>query len=197
MAGDWLKIEAATPEKPEVFMIAERLKIDPITAFGRLFLVWRWFDQQTRDGNALSVTDSYIDHVAGVTGMAQAMRDVGWMTRADNDLVGVKLPNFERHNGKTAKTRALTARRVLTHKQRKGNDAVTRSALPREEKRRVLKPLGDSSPERQNLGRFWELDGQELCNAAHSIGVNTLGQSRQSIIAAIRAKLDAKPAKAA
>lgn len=186
MAGDWLKVEASTPDKPEVFMIADRLKLSIPETFGRLFLVWRWFDQQTEDGNALAVNDSYLDHIAGVTGMAQAMREVGWLTLADNDLVGVKLPNFDRHNGKTAKSRALTARRVATHKQRTGNVVAVTSALAREEKRRDIKPTGDSRPESQKP-RYWESPDAALARAKE-LGLNTRGESFDALKRAIRDK---------
>lgn len=136
MAGDWLKIEASTPDKPEVFEIATQCKISTADAFGRLFLVWRLFDQHTESGNASNVTWAYLDHVVGVSGFAEAMHAVGWLEGGSDGAAGVTLPNFARHNGNTAKNRALTAKRVATHKKRKANDEVTDIALPREEKRR-------------------------------------------------------------
>ena len=52
MAGDWIKVECVTPDKPEVFQIAEDLGIDPEHAFGCLVIIWIWADLQTVDGNA-------------------------------------------------------------------------------------------------------------------------------------------------
>ncbi|MCU7807829.1 MAG: hypothetical protein KZQ73_08190, partial [Candidatus Thiodiazotropha sp. (ex Semelilucina semeliformis)] len=46
------------------------------------------------------------------------------------------LPHFDRHNGKTAKNRALTAKRVAKHK---ANGKVTSEALSREEKEKNKK----------------------------------------------------------
>jgi hypothetical protein len=139
MAGDWLKIESATPDKPEVFEIAQQLEMEPEEAFGRLFKVWRWFDQQTENGNADSVTSAYLDRISGVSGFTQAMEKVGWIIKGPREKFGYSLPNFDRHNGQTAKKRGLTAKRVATHKQRSANAEVTPSALPREEKRREEK----------------------------------------------------------
>jgi hypothetical protein len=141
MAGDWLKIEAVTPDKPEVFEIATLCSITPDDAFGKLFRVWRWFDQQTENGNARNVTWAYLDHVVGVSGFAKAMHSVGWLNGGEHGNAGVTLPNFDRHNGKTAKSRALTAKRVATHKERRANDEVTQAPLPREEKRRSKTPV--------------------------------------------------------
>lgn len=57
-----------------------------------------------------------------------------------DDGTTLAIPRFDRHNGKTAKNRALTAKRVAKHKAKNGNEEVTHDALPREEKRRVLPP---------------------------------------------------------
>lgn len=136
MAGEWLKFEKATPDKPEVFAIAARLNIDPDAVVGKLIRVWSWFDTHTIDGNGRSVTPALLDRISGVSGFVSAMASVGWLVISDD---GVSLPNFDRHTGETAKGRALTAKRVAKVKA-KGNakangDSVT-SALPREEKKR-------------------------------------------------------------
>lgn len=144
MAGEWIKFEASTPEKQEVFSITVAMGWDdPDLTVGKLVKVWRWFDQHTINGNAPSVTLPLLDRIIGVSGFAQAMCDVGWLC---NDDMGVNLPNFDRHNGKTAKDRALTAKRVAKHKSNcggnaKGNDSSVSAALPKEEKRREdIKP---------------------------------------------------------
>lgn len=143
MAGDWLKMEAATPDKPEVLAITAAMGWDdPDLTVGKLFRLWRWFDQQTTDGNAVGVTPALLDRICGVTGFAQAMANVGWLVITDT---GVALPNFDRHHGETAKQRALSAKRVAKSKSNaknnadsndEGNAACVTNALPREEKRR-------------------------------------------------------------
>ena len=136
MAGDWIKFEIATPDKPEVWQIAETLSIEPDAVVGKLMRVWSWFDQQTELGNAPSVSKMLLDRLVGVTGFCKAVIDSGWM---NDDGKVLTLPHFDRHNGKTAKNRALTAKRVAQHKA-KGNDdgnvPLTPDALPKEEKRR-------------------------------------------------------------
>lgn len=140
MAGDWLKMEHATPDKPETFAIAGILGIDdPDLVVGKLFRVWRWFDQHTVDGNAHGVTSALLDRIACCNGFATAMEQVGWLVVTGS---GLSLPKFDRHNGKTAKNRAETARRVAKH--RSGNGACNgvgvtepvQNALAREEKSR-------------------------------------------------------------
>src|SRR5690606_21813271 len=114
--------------------------VDADSVVGKLVKVWRWFDAHTEDGNAHGVTYALVDHVSGVTGFGEAMALAGWLVQ---DGTILRLPNFDRHNGKTAKNRALTAKRVAGHKAKgnavanaKGNAASVSDALPREEKRR-------------------------------------------------------------
>ncbi len=136
MAGDWIKMETDLPDKPEVHYIANALNIDPDAVVGKLHRVWAWFDKHTVDGNAAGVTFSLIDRLVFVNGFAEAMSLCGWLEQSGHVLT---LPNFGRHNGKTAKTRALTAKRVALHKEKtngNGNAASVNDALPREEKRR-------------------------------------------------------------
>ena len=134
----WLKFDTATPEKPEVFSITLALGWDdPDLTVGKLLKVWRWFDLHSVDGNAPSVTLALLDRLIGVTGLSQAMVDVGWLEVSDN---GLTLPNFEIHNGKTAKDRALTAKRAANYRSNdKSNAPSVTTALPREEKRREEK----------------------------------------------------------
>lgn len=109
MAGDWMKIELELSDKPEVHYIANALNMDPDAAVGKLVRVWAWFDKHTQDGNALGVTYSLLDRITGVTGFGEAMCFAGWLEQRDKVL---HMPNFDRHNGESAKKRALTNKRV-------------------------------------------------------------------------------------
>lgn len=132
MAGDWIKFELITLDKPEVCQIADLADIDSDAAVGKLLRVWGWFDQQTEDGNAPSVSKRLLDRMVGVTGFCEHMKSVGWMFEDDGVI---SLPNFARHNGKTAKNRLLTAKRVANHKASngKGNARSVSDALPKED----------------------------------------------------------------
>lgn len=131
-------MECSTPDKPEVLAISAAMGWDePDLTVGKLFRLWRWFDQHTTDGNARSVTSALLDRVVGVTGFVQAVADVGWLTVNED---GIRLNNFDRHNGETAKQRALTAKRVAGHKANakgngdangEGNGDIVTAALPR------------------------------------------------------------------
>jgi hypothetical protein len=142
MAGNWIKFDTSTSDKPEVWAIAESLGIDPDAVVGKLLRVWAWFDDQTEKGNAPIVTRALLDRKVGVTGFVTAMVQAGWMVETDGLLT---LPNFDRHNGQTAKNRILTAKRVAAHKKgnaggnAKGNAPIVTGALPKEEKIRSEK----------------------------------------------------------
>lgn len=135
MAGDWIKFELTTLDKPEVCQIADLADIDPDAVVGKLMRVWGWFDQQTENGNAPSVSKKLLDRLVGVIGFCEHMKSVAWMIEIDGVI---SLPHFDRHNGKTAKNRLLTAKRVANHKASNGksNAANVSGALPKEEKRR-------------------------------------------------------------
>lgn len=194
MAGDWIKMECATPDKQEVMAIAARLGWDdPDFVVGKLFRLWRWFDQQTVEGNATGVTKALLDRMIGVTGFCDAVESVGWLEVHEG---GVSLPNFRRHCGKTAKDRAMTAKRVADFKGKKAEEAgpngtsnassVT-SSLPREEKRRS----NPHTPVPGGFERFWEAYPRKASKGAaekawRSIKPNeeTLGLILQAIDAA-------------
>lgn len=156
MAGDWIKFELATLDKPEVCQIADAANIDLDAAVGKLLRVWGWFDQQTQDGNAPSVSKKLLDRLVGVNGFCELMKEVGWMIEKGSLI---SLPHFDRHNGQTAKNRALTAKRVANHKAKsndEGNGAIVSDALPKEEKRREDKEQ-DQKLLLERFNSFWKL----------------------------------------
>ena len=157
MAGDWIKVDTTLPDKPEVWQMAGILGLGADDVVGKLIRVWAWFDSHTEDGNAVGVSYPLVDRVAGVIGFAEAMALCGWLAQNGSTL---SVPKFGRHNGKSAKARALTNERVSKH--RKSNaainaqsnaDAVTPSVsktVTREEKRREEEL---SSPTVQRVAR--------------------------------------------
>lgn len=121
MAGAWLKVEHETPDKPEVMQIAAKLNITADEAFGICFRMWRWFDQHTQDGNARGVTFALLDRYLGVTGFAQVALQVGWLQHfQDGEISGLRQPNFDYHNGESAKKRGLTAKRARDYRTKHG-----------------------------------------------------------------------------
>lgn len=139
MAGDWIKMRIALADDPAVISIAARLSVDEFTVVGMLHHLWGWADTQSRDGHAPGVTNVWIDRYVRHVGFAEAMVAVGWL---EIDETGVTFPKFDRHNGETAKTRALAAERKRNQRSKVTEDdgQMSRSerdtSVTREEKRR-------------------------------------------------------------
>lgn len=121
MASDWIKVEMSTMDKPEVRRIARVLGIDRDAVVGKLVRLWAWFDQNTVDGHVDGVVSTDVDDICGQAGFAAAVADVGWI-ECDDEAERVSLPNFDRHNGQTAKTRASKSRRQSEWRRKRDAD---------------------------------------------------------------------------
>jgi hypothetical protein len=104
----WIKIDHVTPDKPEIVNIAESLGIDQDAVFGKCIRLWIWADQQIGSCNALSVTLSFVDRLTNCPNFGKLLQQFGWITIKNGQY---QLSNFNRHNGQTAKARALTKNR--------------------------------------------------------------------------------------
>lgn len=133
MSQDWMKFEKATLEKPEVFRMATSLGVDRDSVIGKLLRVWSYFDTQTIDGVLKQTSKEFLDNIVGQPGFAAAMISVRWLIERRGSLV---LPNFDRHNGETAKQRALSAKRMQRNRERQkdgnGYADVTQGPSPEE-----------------------------------------------------------------
>ena len=126
MAGEWIKVERATPDKPEVMRIGRILGIDKDEAFGKLIRFWAWIDGVSVDGVVDGVVSTDVDAVVFQKGFTKALSEVGWCTY-DDDAETLVVTNFDLHNGETAKKRAMKNRRQS--KYRKGLRDVERNEL--------------------------------------------------------------------
>lgn len=123
MAGDWIKMRVDLVRDPAVKGISRELGISRFEVVGRLHSVWSWADQHLHSGDARGVTENDVDDEAGLEGFAKAMQKEGWLKILST---GISFPNFERHNGKPAKDRALTSKR--TKRYRDANPVTRRDA---------------------------------------------------------------------
>ena len=113
MAGDWIKIERDLPHKPEVMQLAEILNIDELQVVGHLVLFWSWCDaNMSLDCPDVIGTKRGLDRASCRDGMVDAMVSVGWLQVFEVDgQERYRIPNFERHLSKSAKTRANEQRK--------------------------------------------------------------------------------------
>jgi hypothetical protein len=115
----WIKVEVSTPDKPEINHMARLCKAEHGAVFEGWFRLWAWLDGQTADGHERLCTPEACDRISGVPGMGRALAEVGWMEFHDG---GALVIGWERHNGQSAKERALTANRVATFRAKTGKD---------------------------------------------------------------------------
>jgi len=149
MAGDWIKMRKSLPTDGRIVRMMSALNADRLRTLGGLMSAWCLLDEHTEDGKLDGYTPAAFDEIIGFQGLALAMETVGWLEIGDGFL---KAPDFERHNGVTAKRRAQeTVRKMSARNADKcPQEKQTKSAPEkrREEKRRdgntPLPPEGES-----------------------------------------------------
>jgi len=124
MAGDWIKVEENTPDKPEVAVIAFATGLDVDAVMGKLIRVWAWASRNCHGDGVTDVTAmSLIDRAACHIGFAEAMIQAEWLASEGKHL---RFPNFDNHISSTAKDRGQAfirkqrQRRLLEIQKQKG-----------------------------------------------------------------------------
>ena len=124
---EWIKLEIGTPDKPEIIAMAAMLRIDQDAVLGKLFRVWAWASLNTEDGAALPITEAFLDRLTSQRRFAQALRSVGWLSGSDGALT---FSNFGRHNGTTAKSRAIQTRKKMLQRDRLAGTKYPQTVTP-------------------------------------------------------------------
>lgn len=122
MAGDWIKMRTALANDPAVIAIALDLDKSEFEVVGMLHHLWSWADSQSQDGHIKRVTEKWVDRYVHHSGFAKAMSSAGWLIINDE---GITFPNFDRHNGESAKKRAEAAERQRISRANKAAADVT------------------------------------------------------------------------
>lgn len=104
----WIKVRTTLWDDPRVSRMVELTGTSEAQVVGALYWLWSMADSHTADGILPGLTMAGVDRKTGVSGIASALCAVGWM--ADHPE-GVRIINFEEHNGASAKRRALEAQR--------------------------------------------------------------------------------------
>ena len=110
MAGDWIKLDKSTIDKPEIAILARRLNVshaEAVVSFLRMFI---WADSNVNcPGFVPDLSPEDLDTlsrcVPGTTA-ALASGAIKWLQITDN---GIQFVNWDRHNGKSAKSRSYEA----------------------------------------------------------------------------------------
>ena len=138
MAGDWIKVRIDLGDDPAVIRMASTLGLDEDAIVGKLHRLWSWADRHATNGFAIGINPKWVDRYVNCPKFSDSIMSVGWLEFCEN---GVTFPNFDRHNGKSAKTRCDAAiRQRLSRKERdNGVTGDERSAIPRPFRSAVLK----------------------------------------------------------
>ena len=113
MAGDWIKVEKASAEKPEILRSAEQFGISPDAALGLYVRFWFWLDSNLSEecpDFVRNVSRKSLDKLMSCDGFSAMLESVGWGSFDDSKWI-LSISNADRHNGSPAKTRALDSKR--------------------------------------------------------------------------------------
>jgi hypothetical protein len=133
MAADWIKMRVDLFTHPKVVRISSALKADTLRTIGGLMSAWCLFDAHSLDGSLDGYTSETLDAHLRWPGFAAAMIAVGWLEDNGQALV---LPEFDTHNGASAKRRAQDADRKKNVRKMSASEADelrTRKEKKREE----------------------------------------------------------------
>jgi DNA replication protein DnaT len=136
VAVGWIKVETCTPGKAEIIRLARLLSMKHDEALGVVIRFWVWADSNTVDGVVDGVAPTDVDAVLSCPGLCRGLETVGWLV-IHKDKERITIPKFERHNGESAKKRALNTERQARWRNAHVDADVDGAALP--EKRREEK----------------------------------------------------------
>jgi len=114
VAQDWIKVCKDTPNKRELAVIATRMGATKAEVFLWWFSLYAWADSQTADGMLPHMSTESLAHAAGVPLEFCVMlgsEEVAWVYEAVSTagVRGIVFSHWDRHNGKSAKRRAMEA----------------------------------------------------------------------------------------
>lgn len=124
MAGEWIKMRTNLWDDPRVSRLCDLTHASEATVIGALYWLWASADEHTEDGHMPGLSIAGIDRKTGVKGLGAGLVEIGWISEGEG---GITIQRFGDHNGASAKSRAVTAKRVANH--RSGNADVTQPAL--------------------------------------------------------------------
>lgn len=157
MAGDWIKMRSNLRRHPKVVRIASALNADRLRTVGGLHAVWCLFDEHSEDGHLCGYTTSAVDDEIGFPGFCDQLIAVEWLIQSAQDCL--KLPEFDTHNGESAKRRAQEAdrKRIARKTSAESLQLVrTTSASDADKKRTREEKKREEKEHPEGFVSFWE-----------------------------------------
>jgi len=131
MAGDWIKFRTSLLRDGRVLKLSRSNATNVTTVVGALVTLWCYGDEQADQNGVLEgYSKGHMNDLLGIPNFIETLPEC-WI---DHDCEWVKLPNYQEHNGETAKKRASDQKRQ--QKSRKTVTVQSDKVVTREEKRR-------------------------------------------------------------
>lgn len=180
MAVDWIKMRVDLLTHPKVVRIMSACKADKFRVIGGLHAVWSVFDAHSEDGCLDGYSAETMDSIIGWDGFSSAMMSVGWLAQNGETLVA---PNFEEHNGRTAKRRAMETQRKKAERKLSALDAD--EMRTREEKRR--EDVNLTPKERESTPTPTSTASGRVCARLRKAGITGVNPSNPKLLALLGA----------
>lgn len=114
----WLKMRINLVDDPVVIRLSADMGLDRHYVIGKLYAVWSWFTDHTRDG-VTQIQPDTIDEALGLGGFIAKLIEVGWVeVQGDNLLVA----DWERHLSPRARYRAYDNTRHQSQRMKHGDE---------------------------------------------------------------------------
>lgn len=165
MAGEWIKMRTNLWDDPRVMRLCDETDQAEATIIGGLYWLWAAADEHSEDGIMSGLTLRAIDRKTGIKGFGQSLCEIGWL--ADHPE-GVRLVNFDDHNGSSAKKRCQTAKRVANHRSDSAHETQSYDAcnapsvtpaLAREDRDKSITSISSArAPEPEPVDKFAMFD---------------------------------------
>lgn len=142
----WIKVEHDLTTSPKFVTLASRLRHGRVTVLGACITLWMLADKHSVDDLLHGMTLEAVDALVELPGFGQALVDIGWLKVHEG---GLEVVGYQRHNGTTAKARALSSTRSQSYRsrhatvtlERDGSVTKNKSKSKRENNKTVIPPL--------------------------------------------------------
>ena len=137
MAGDWIKFRKKLLKDGRVKTLSRLCHAHSVTVIGALVTLWSLADDYAEDSGLLpGYTTDDINREVGIENFCESMPEDWMLVKSDGSIL---LPNYQQHNGLTAKKRAGANQRQASRRRHAREANVSRTqrdkSVTREEKR--------------------------------------------------------------
>lgn len=153
MSIPWMKIDTTLPNKPVVQHVRRATKSGRWEALGLIVAVLAWADGITEDGVCEGYTAEDLDDLFAKRGLAAGLANAGWITTSAEGWIA--FPEWEVHNGATAKRRACDARRSAARRDKIADfDAIPSRLRSVPRHARTVTEVADASQKKRDLDKI-------------------------------------------